>query len=190
MPTVVRIDLAALPWTGLDGGIDATHEITMLLRLLELGRRTGHRFHFFSTAASLRAFPMSAEAILTEGHVLDWLADGEEATDEVLQAFLENGVQPTGAGLTQSEVPELPDWVRFTCGPGQGGSQVKHFGLRNEPLRDALLAGQTYAGWLAAAGVPSDESVVTLDPASLFGLDPTLKDFSAWLNQQKLTTLP
>ncbi len=45
----------------------------MVLRLLDLARASGLKFHFFVSARVLRAFPAAADAILGEGHDLDWL---------------------------------------------------------------------------------------------------------------------
>jgi len=67
----LRIDLDYVPW---ENSADSS-EPAMLLKLLDFARHTGTKFHFFISTRSLRAFPTSADAILGEGHDLDWLTE-------------------------------------------------------------------------------------------------------------------
>lgn len=81
----------------------------MVLRLLDFARTSGLKFHFFASARVLRAFPTAADAILGEGHDLDWLCTdaslrGYEAG---LEEFRLIGHKPVGVAL---ESPG-PEWL-------------------------------------------------------------------------------
>src|SRR4051812_45936999 len=99
----LRIDLDYVPWDTPDAEEYGHGEPAMVLRLLELARSMGYRFHFFASNRVMRAFPSSPDAILNEGHDLDWYCKhpetGVERLDEALQLFGLLGHQPLGLSV-------------------------------------------------------------------------------------------
>ncbi|MHB8636987.1 MAG: hypothetical protein ACYC96_11020 [Fimbriimonadaceae bacterium] len=75
----LRVDLDYVPWDGPDATEYGHGEPAVTLRLLDLARDTGCKFHFFASSRALRAFPTSIAAVLDEGHDLDWLCKHPES---------------------------------------------------------------------------------------------------------------
>ncbi len=75
----LRIDLDYVPWDTPDAKDFGHGEPAMLLRILEMARHTGLKFHFFASNRVLRAFPANADAVLNDGHDLDWFCKHPEA---------------------------------------------------------------------------------------------------------------
>jgi hypothetical protein len=113
------VDLDATPWNG-DSGIYA--EPAMTVRLLVRAREEGWIMHFFASLRSLRASPSLPEAILNDGHDLDWLctktevaADFPAAAEEFREfghevvGLVGEGVCPEGAAF--SAAPDDPEAI-------------------------------------------------------------------------------
>src|SRR5579885_2376669 len=77
----LRIDLDYVPWDTPDAAEFGHGEPAEVLRILDLGRSTGYRFQFFISNRTLRAFPAVAEAVLNDGHDLDWYCKHLEDED-------------------------------------------------------------------------------------------------------------
>jgi len=153
----LRIDLDYVPWDTPDAEAFGHGEPAMLLRLLDLARSTGHRFHFFVSNRVLRAFPASAEAVLNDGHDLDWFCkhpvEGEQREKEALELFENLGHKPEGLALKSAwpaDREHLIDlspfrFVASLAGPSPKG--VKHFVVEGRSARDAVRAGLTARTW-------------------------------------------
>src|SRR5580704_15703809 len=99
----LRIDLDYVPWDTPDAKEFGHGEPAMLLRILELARHTGLKFHFFASNRVLRAFPANADAVLNDGHDLDWFCKHPEAPGARFQdakaEFTSLGHEPAGFAL-------------------------------------------------------------------------------------------
>src|SRR5436189_6418729 len=98
----LRIDLDYVPWDTPDAVEFGHGEPAAFLRLLDLARGSGYRFHFFASERVLRAFPASAEAVLNEGHDLDWFCKHPEdpaRKEEALRLLAEMGHKPLGLAI-------------------------------------------------------------------------------------------
>jgi len=87
MNFLARVDLDFVSYEGSD-------HPAVLLRLLQLCRDHGYKVHFFITLRTLRAFPSAAEAILNEGHHLDWLRTEEGDDTSAVELFSKHGIRP------------------------------------------------------------------------------------------------
>lgn len=85
MNFLARVDLDFVSYEGSD-------HPAVLLRLLQVCRDHGFKVHFFITSRTLRAFPAAAEAILNEGHHLDWWMVGGQTNANEL--FARHGIKP------------------------------------------------------------------------------------------------
>ena len=126
----LRVDLDYVPWDSLDAEEFGHGEPAVFLRLLELARVHGLQFHFFVSNRVLSAFPAVPEAILNEGHDLDWLCkhpsdlSGQEARqDMALKLFNQIGHQPIGLA-TESPWPVRKEFeAAFYSGPAADFSE-------------------------------------------------------------------
>ena len=55
-----------VPWDTPDATEFGHGEPAMVLRLLDMARQRGFKYHFFASNRTLRAFPSSAEAVLND----------------------------------------------------------------------------------------------------------------------------
>jgi hypothetical protein len=150
----LRIDLDYVPWDSPDAAEFGHGEPAMFLKLLDLARSSGHRFQFFVSNRVLRAFPATAEAVLNEGHDLDWFSKHpEEQGDrhrEALELFNAIGHQPLGL-CTRATWPEgvpAPEGMTFLSSPpGNIPAGIKHFPVDTKADRDAIRSGITARAW-------------------------------------------
>ena len=120
----LRFDLDYVPWDAANAELYGHGEPAMVLKLLELARQTGAKFHFFVSNRSLRTFPTLADAILSERHDLDWLThfpDDPDLFEEAKQLFALAGHKIEGLA-TSKPWPEGLDatWLsglRFLTAP-------------------------------------------------------------------------
>jgi hypothetical protein len=184
----LRVDLDYVPWDTPDADEFGHGEPAMIIRLLEFARKNGTKFHFFASSRVLRAFPASAEAVLNEGHHLDWLCKHPleplrhvEASD----LFEKINHQPLGLA-TKNEWPNEAIWpsdeLKFLCSPGAYTEQnIRHFEMDIEELRSGTKAGGGFIGWaenvkmtLRDHAARSMESTVIIRPQVLAKVDPNL----------------
>lgn len=78
----IRVELDYVPWDTPDAHDFGHGEPAMVLKLLDLARSTGFKFHFFVSNRVLRAFPATPEAVLNDGHDLDWFCKHPEAATQ------------------------------------------------------------------------------------------------------------
>jgi len=157
MNLCVRVDLDYVPWDTPDAQEFGHGEPAMVLRLLELARVGGYKYHWFASNRVLRAFPAVADAILNEGHDLDWLCkrlDQFEARfSDALERFALYGVNPQGFALRSQFTPEeaqrtYPDSLSFvSAAAGPAPASLNFFPVTVRPERDALRSGQTVRAW-------------------------------------------
>jgi hypothetical protein len=152
----VRIDLDYVPWDTPDAAEFGHGEPAAILRLLALARQTGFKFHFFISNRVMRAFPAAGEAILNDGHDLDWLCKHPEQADdryvEALALFESLGHRPLGLavrgawppGASFSGMQELKFISAATGVPPPG---LRLFPVDSKPLRDVFRAGMGVRTW-------------------------------------------
>lgn len=186
----LRIDLDYVPWDTPDAGEFGHGEPAMLLRLLDFARLTGYKFHFFVSERVLRAFPAAAEAVLNDGHDLDWLCkhpeDAADRYQEIKLLFATHGHTALGMaikgawpdGATFEGIEEL----KFLSGsPGFQPSGLKLFAVESRGTREAVRSGLTARAWTDATksyirqqASRNLEVTVAVRPQVLSKLDPKL----------------
>lgn len=120
----LRLDLDYVPWDSANAEKYGHGEPAMVLKLLDFARKRGVKYHFFISNRSLRTFSTIGDAILGEGHDLDWLThypDDEELYTEAKQLFSLAGHTIEGVAVTKPWTQDLfPTWlgqIQFVSGP-------------------------------------------------------------------------
>jgi hypothetical protein len=187
----LRIDLDYVPWDSPDAADFGHAEPAVFLRLMDLARYRGDKYQFFASTRTLRAFPASAEAILSEGHALDWLCKHPQEPGarfaEAQELFGLHGHQPLGmavAGAYPANVPEFAglNSLRFlSANLGPRPDNLILFPVETKPMREGIRTGQSVRTWLdstksAVRDLASrNRSVtVTVRPQVLGKVDPHL----------------
>lgn len=191
MGLTLRIDLDYVPWDTPDATEFGHGEPAVLLRILDLARHTGYKFHFFVANRVLRTFPASAEAVLNDGHELDWLCkhpeDGEARLADALAQFSILGHVPQGLAVRGSwpEVAEFEglETLRFLSAQPGGTPPpgLRLFPVETRSAREAYRAGISARTWTDATKSNLRESVsrnrattVVIRPQVLARYDPRL----------------
>lgn len=151
----LRVDLDYVPWDTPDAAEFGHGEPAAFLRLLDMARSHGYRFHFFASERVLRAFPSTAEAVLNEGHDLDWLCkhpESLERKEEAAKLLAQIGHSAEGLALKSSWPengdPAVLEGFRFiSAGPGALPSKIRHFPVETKALRDAYRSGASLRTW-------------------------------------------
>src|SRR5579862_7835748 len=145
----LRVDLDYVPWDTPDAAEFGHGEPAAFLRLLDLARGGGYRFHFFASERVLRAFPATAEAVLNEGHHLDWFCKHPESLarrEEAMSLFSASGHVVKGLSIKGSWPsegdPKVLEGLSFiSSGPGPVPHGLQHFPVETRASRDAYRSG-------------------------------------------------
>lgn len=203
----LRVDLDYVPWDTPDAAEFGHGEPASLLRILDLARQTGYKFQFFASNRVLRAFPASAEAILNDGHDLDWFCKHpEEAGERYAEAkplFQSIGHQPIGFCVKNAWPANLPSFpgmeeLRFiSAAPGPVPSGLRLFPVETKTAREAVRAGLSARAWCDAAKTHLRElasrnlgTTVVVRPQVLAKFDPRLGHVREILDLAKAVGLP
>jgi len=192
----VRIDLDYVPWDTPDAQQFGHGEPAMLLRLLEMGRRNGARWHFFASERTLRAFPTEADAILNDGHDLDYLAKHPEEPARWAEArgLFEAAGHAARGWAIRGAWPEglaAPEGVTFFSGPPDARPPGRLFPVAGRSLHDALRHGMGLRAWLdASRGHLEGEATVVVSPQVLARVDPRLTGLEELLQAARALGLP
>ena len=180
---VWQFELDYVPWDTPDANEFGHGEPAMLIRLLDFARRRGLKFQFFASNRVLRAFPASAEAVLNDGHALDWLCKHPERLDEALSLFAPIGHRPTGFAVTKHETLP-PDFAKFKFVSSPiplDIESIPKFVPIVPALRDWIRLGGTVATWGDAAKSslesPDELTIIAIRPQTLAKVDPKLTFF-------------
>lgn len=157
----LRIDLDYVPWDTPDARDFGHGEPAIVLRLLELATRKGYKYHFFASNRVLRAFPTLADAVLNDGHDLDWLCKHPEQFEErwaqATRLFDSLGHHPRGLALREDWPAEslgvaLPKEIEFVSAPGPSvPAGPRLFRVESRSEREAIRSGQSVRGWSEGA---------------------------------------
>ncbi len=204
MSLTLRIDLDYVPWDSPDAGEFGHGEPAMFLKILDLARTTGQRYQFFVSNRVLRAFPATAEAVLNEGHDLDWFSKHPEEQagrfEEALELFEAIGHRPIGMCI-RGAWPEggvFPESLVFlSSNPGKVPPGPRHFPLETKPDRDALRAGTSARTWTDAikaqlrdAASRNRSLTICVRPQVLGKFDPKLSHLKEILDMARAVELP
>lgn len=187
----LRVDLDYVPWDTPDAKEFGHGEPAMLLRILELARHTGLKFHFFASNRVLRAFPAVAEAVLNEGHDLDWFCKHPDAASVRFAAaqteFDALGHEPRGFAIRAAWPPNVASFdgverLQFVSGPqGPVPAGLILFPVEGKPMRDIARTGVTSRSWVDATKARLRESAsrnvnmtLPIRPQVLARMDPKL----------------
>ncbi|MEA2553108.1 MAG: hypothetical protein QOJ65_1284 [Fimbriimonadaceae bacterium] len=201
VPLTLRFDVDYVPWDAQAAEEFGHGEPAMLLRLLELAKTTGLKYQFFISNRSLRAFPSSADAILGEGHDLDWLCTNPEVAqtyEQCVNLFQLAGQKPMGFALREPWPARLDaEWIgsfRFVSAPpGNVPEGRRSFPCTTRSDRDALRAGAPIRLWIdemKRAIRTADHSIVCMSPQVLAKYDPKLHYFSELPNLSQELGVP
>lgn len=200
----LRIDLDYVPWDSPDAAEFGHGEPAMFLRILDLARATGGRYQFFVSNRVLRAFPSTAEAVLNEGHDLDWFSkhpeEQEGRFEEALGLFDAIGHKPIGVCIRGSWPGSslFPSGMQFlSASPGPVPFEVKFFPVDTKADRDAMRAGVSARSWtdgikaqLRDAASRNRSLTVSVRPQVLSKFDPKLSHLKEILDMAKAVELP
>lgn len=200
----LRIDLDYVPWDTPDAFEFGHGEPAAFLRLLELARYSGDRVQFFVSNRVLRAFPATAEAVLNEGHDLDWFSkhpeDEDGRFDEAVELFQVIGHTPVGFAL-KTHWPEgasVPPGMRFLSSlPGPVPEGLAHFPVETKSDRDAARNAITARAWtdgikttIRDAASRNRAVTVCVRPQVLAKFDPKLGHVKEILDMARAVELP
>jgi hypothetical protein len=191
MRFTLRIDLDYVPWDTPDAHDFGHGEPAMVLRLLDLARAHGLKYHFFASNRVLRAFPCIPDAVLNDGHVLDWLCKHPDEFDQRYAEMLilsgQIGQQMEGFAVRGEWPEELADhqappslrWLSAAgnrCPPGL----VLHPVVVSSD-RESSRLGLSFRAWADAAknhlrstAAKKDSATLCVRPQALAVLDPRL----------------
>lgn len=202
----LRVDLDYVPWDTPDATEYGHGEPAVLLRLLELAMHTGYRFHFFASNRVMRALSAGAEAILNDGHHLDWLCKHPERAGERFQEavglFADHGHRirgmavraqwPAGATFEGIETLEFLSAQAGPCPPS-----LRLFPVEIRAAREAHRAGVSARAWTDSAkttlrGLASRNIGTTLvvRPQVLAKFDPHLAHVREILDMAHAADMP
>lgn len=185
---VWRFDLDYAPWDTPDAERWGHGEPAMVLRLLDVARRYGLKFHFFASNRVLRAFPSLGETVLNEGHDLDWLLKHPERVNESRDLFNDLGHIAQGFA-TRVSLQSAVEAMRFGTGAGAPAPGVHWFTPAIPELREHVESGGSVRRWgeLAKDLLSSDASEVILPirPQVLAKVDPRLEMISPLLRSDR-----
>jgi hypothetical protein len=186
----LRVDLDYVPWDSPDASEFGHGEPAMLLKLLELGRFTGYKFHFFASNRVFRALSAVAEAVLNDGHDLDWLCKHPEHADarfrdavalagehgHHFKGMAVRGSWPAGATFEGIETLEF-----LTAQPGPIPGKLRLFPVEIRSARDAYRSGISARAWTDSAKAALREyasrnlsTTIVVRPQVLAKFDPRL----------------
>lgn len=188
----VRVDLDYVPWDTPDAQRFGHGEPAMLLRLLELGRRSGTRWHFFASERTLRAFPAGTDAVLNDGHDLDYLAKHPAQparAEEGRRLFGLAGHTARGWAIRDPwpEGLEVPVGVEFFSGPPDAEAPGRLFPVAGPSLHETIRAGRNLRAWIDASLPPllTEGGTIVVSPQVLARVDPRLTGLEEILQAAK-----
>jgi hypothetical protein len=203
----LRVDLDYVPWDTPDAQEFGHGEPAALLRLLELAKVKGLRLHCFVSNRVLRAFPATAESVLSDGHDLDWFCkhpeQARERFDEARCLF--DAVRHEALGMCvrtpwphELHLPETLGQLRFLTSPGDfAPPPLIHFPVEGRTDRDAFRAGQTVRNWadhakaaLRDAAARHRSITVIVRPQVLSKFDPKLSHLAEIVDLAAAIELP
>ena len=203
MPLTIRIDLDYVPWDTPDAAEFGHGEPAAFLRLLDLARTTGSRFQFFVSNRVLRAFPATAEAVLNEGHDLDWFCkhpDNAERYEYAQKLFDRIGHQAMGLCVRGAwpDQTEFPSGLSFlSASAGNAPKGIKLFLVETRSDRDAVRAGMTAHAWTESlktqirdAATRNRAVTICVRPQVLAKFDPRLAHLRELLELARAVELP
>lgn len=187
----LRIDLDYVPWDSPDAAEFGHGEPAVVLRLLEAARLRGLKFHFFASTRTIQTFPSVADAVLGDGHDLDWLCKHPEQAStrfaKALRQFVACRHVPLGIAVKESWPESVTDFdglqsLKFlSSAHGSCPANLIHFPVETRGMRDALRSGVSYRAWseqvrqhLADAAASGRSTTVVLRPQVVARHDPKL----------------
>jgi hypothetical protein len=178
-------------------------EPAAFLRLLDLARAMGSRFQFFVSNRVLRAFPSTAEAVLNEGHDLDWFCKHPEVAERYENAvslFDRIGHRPVGL-CVRGAWPEQADFPRdllfLSASAGAAPEGVRLFLVETRTDRDAMRAGTSAHAWtdsiksqIRDAATRNRALTICVRPQVLAKFDPRLSHIKEILELARAVEMP
>lgn len=203
----LRVDLDYVPWDSPDAHDFGHGEPAAVLRLLELARHLGIRLHAFASNRAMRAFPALPEALLGEGHDLDWFCkkpeEAEARFSQALDLMGDFGTRPVGMCLRSpwpgDALPlRLAEVIRFVSAPGaQSLAGVRCFPVETRTDREAIRGGLSARAWTDAskaavrdAAARDRELTLVVRPQVLAKFDPKLAHLREVLEMARAVDLP
>jgi hypothetical protein len=200
----LRIDLDYVPWDSPDAAEFGHGEPAEFLRLLDHARSHGHRYQFFISNRALRAFPATAEAVLNEGHDLDWFSKHPELDDgrfeEALTLFEAIGHRPIGLCTRlpwPASTPVREGLVYLSAPPGPVPEKLMLFPVETKPDREAFRAGISARDWADTLKVQVRDAAsrnrsltICVRPQVLGKFDPRLNHLMEVLDLARAVGLP
>lgn len=183
----LRVDLDYVPWDSPDAEEFGHGEPAVFLKLLDYARSRGFAFHFFVSNRVLSAFPSIPEAVLNEGHSLDWLCKHpaeEERWDRAAKLFKNIGHEPMGIGVLEPWPKDIEYEAEFFSGPRCELSQGERFFCEPNALRNAVREKNGYADWLKSFRKREKKMIsLVVRPQVLAKVDPQISGLIGIIDQ-------
>jgi hypothetical protein len=186
----VRVDLDYVPWDTPDAKEFGHSEPAVLLRMLDLAKTNGYKFHFFASERSIQALPAEADAVLNDGHDLDWLCKRPDEADKRFARALDLfkqvnhipiGLACKGAWPEETAFDGAAQLQFLSAQPGPIPGNLRLFPVETRSAREAFRNGSSVKSWADHAKLAIRDSVsrgrsVTLvvRPQVLGRFDPKL----------------
>jgi hypothetical protein len=199
----IRLDLDYVPWDAANATKYGHGEPAMVIKLLDFARQRGLKFHFFISNRSLRLFPTIADAVLGEGHDLDWFChypDDPALFEEAENLFALAGHKIVGLATNlpwpEGEQPAYLEKIQFISAPKSPAPLGSVFFpvtavFENEDL-PYNLGANAEIDFEAIKARTESETVSTLvaAPQFLAKRDPHLQRFETLTTNARLWSIP
>jgi hypothetical protein len=164
----LRVDLDYVPWDSPDAKEFGHGEPAAFLRMLELAKSEGLKFHFFASNRNLLALPSIADAVLNEGHHLDWLCKHADQAQvrfaKALALFEPLGSSIAGfayrsAWPADQPFPEAAQLSFLSALTGSVPPANLHlFPVDTKNARDSIRGGSTIKSWFDSVKIQVREN--------------------------------
>ncbi len=178
----IRWDLDYVPWDTPDALEYGHGEPAMLIRILDFARQRGLRFQFCASNRVLRAFSALGDAILDQGHDLDWYCKHAEEPDMrwpvAEELFSRLGKLPEGIAFRSPPPPgsQLEAAFRWSIEGQLLG--VQEIQLKGFSVHDSLRSGIGYRKCLEEVSshlcMGTEPCLLVIRPQDLNKVDPRL----------------
>ncbi len=202
----LRIDVDYVPWDTPDAEEFGHGEPAMLLRIFEFAKERGLKFQFFVSNRVIRAFPTTADAILNEGHDLDWLCKHPDESasryEEALVLLRAIGHSPRGVAVKQvwpeSAATQHFEGIEFLSSEGAFCPTAwRHFPIELKQARSAQQAGMSVRTWtdtakrlVRDAASRNRNVTIAVRPQALARWDPRLTHLAEIVDLATAVMLP
>ena len=135
LPVCLRVDLDYVPWDSDEFG---HFEPAGTQKLLLLAQQEGWKMHFFCSLRTLSAFRSLPDAILNDGHDLDWLVEKGDSLEDARTVFSEFGCEIMGCALAGNDSERFD--LAFCLPAAQRFSSMAEWSRASSESKDGVIS--------------------------------------------------